>query len=130
MRTDYKFNIKRKCDRMKKIEAIIKPYKVEEIKNSLVEVGIHGMTVTYVEGFGSQGGHKENYRAAEIAVSFLPKIKIEIVVDNEKVDDVIDAIIRHAKTDPNGAIGDGKIFIYNIENAIRIRTQEEGSIAL
>ena len=115
---------------MKKIEAIIKPYKVEEIKNSLVKVGIHGMTVTYVEGFGSQGGHKENYRAAEIAVSFLPKIKIEIVVDNEKVDDVIDSIIRHAKTDPNGAIGDGKIFIYNIENAIRIRTQEEGSIAL
>ena len=110
---------------MKKIEAIIKPYKVEEIKNSLVslvEVGVHGMTVTYVEGFGSQGGHKENYRAAEIAVSFLPKIKIEVVVDDEKTDVVINAIIKHAKTDPSGSIGDGKIFVYNIEKAIRIRT--------
>ena len=115
---------------MKKIEAIIKPYKVEEIKNSLVEVGVHGMTVTYVEGFGSQGGHKENYRAAEIAVSFLPKIKIEVVVDDEKTDVVINAIIKHAKTAPDGSIGDGKIFVYNIEKAIRIRTQEDGSAAL
>ena len=115
---------------MKKIEAIIKPYKVEEIKNSLVDVGIHGMTVTYVEGFGSQGGHTENYRAAEIAVSFLPKIKIEVVVDDEKVDVVIDAIVKHAKTDTSGSIGDGKIFVYNIENAIRIRTGEFGSVAL
>ena len=115
---------------MKKIEAIIKPYKVEEIKNSLVEVGVHGMTVTYVEGFVSQGGHKENYRAAEIAVSFLPKIKIEVVVDDEKTDVVINAIIKHAKTDPSGSIGDGKIFVYNIEKAIRIRTEEKGSAAL
>ena len=112
---------------MKKIEAIIKPYKIEEIKNSLVEIGIHGMTVTYVEGFGSQGGHKEIYRTTEMAVSFIPKIKIEVVVDDEKTNGVIDAIIQHAKT---GSIGDGKIFIYNIENAIRIRTEEEGSIAL
>lgn len=112
---------------MKKIEAIIKPYKIEEIKNSLTDIGIHGMTVTYVEGFGSQGGHTESYRAAEIAVSFIPKIKIEVVVDDNKVNGVIDAIIQHAKT---GSIGDGKIFIYNIENAIRIRTEEEGSIAL
>ena len=112
---------------MKKVEAIIKPYKIEEIKNSLTEIGIHGMTVTYVEGFGTQGGHKESYRAAEIAVSFIPKIKIEIVVDNEKVDDVIKVIIQHAKT---GSIGDGKIFVYNIENAVRIRTSEEGSAAL
>ena len=112
---------------MKKIEAIIKPYKIEEIKNSLVEIGIHGMTVTYVEGFGSQGGHTESYRSAEIAVSFLPKIKIEVVVDDKKVDVVIEAIIKHAKT---GSIGDGKIFVYNIENAIRIRTEEEGSVAL
>jgi len=112
---------------MKKIEAIIKPYKIEEIKNSLVEIGIHGMTVTYVEGFGSQGGHTENYRAAEIAVSFLPKIKIEVVVDDKKTDDVIGVIIQHAKT---GSIGDGKIFVYNIENAIRIRTEEEGIVAL
>ena len=111
---------------MKKIEAIIKPYKIEEIKNSLVEIGVHGMTVTYVEGFGSQGGHTESYRAAEIAVSFIPKIKIE-VVDDEKVDVVNKAIIKHAKT---GSIGDGKIFVYNIENAIRIRTEEEGAIAL
>ena len=115
---------------MKKIEAIIKPYKIEEIKNSLVEIGIHGMTVTYVEGFGSQGGHTESYRSAEIAVSFLPKIKIEIVVDNEKLENVIEAVIKHAKTGEDGSIGDGKIFIYNIENAIRIRTREEGSIAL
>ena len=112
---------------MKKIEAIIKPYKIEEIKNSLTEIGIHGMTVTYVEGFGSQGGHKEIYRTSEIAVSFIPKIKIEVVVDDEKVEDVIKVIIQHAKT---GSIGDGKIFVYNIENAIRIRTQEEGSVAL
>ena len=112
---------------MKKIEAIIKPYKIEEIKNSLVALGVHGMTVTYVEGFGSQGGHKEIYRTSEIAVSFIPKIKIEVVVDDEKVEKVIDAIILHAKT---GSIGDGKIFVYNIENAIRIRTSEEGSVAL
>ena len=112
---------------MKKIEAIIKPYKIEEIKNSLTEIGIHGMTVTYVEGFGTQGGHTEIYRTSEIAVSFIPKIKIEIVVDDEKVDEVIEVIIQHAKT---GSIGDGKIFVYNIENAIRIRTKEEGSIAL
>ncbi len=112
---------------MKKIEAIIKPYKIEEIKNSLTTIGIHGMTVTYVEGFGSQGGHTEIYRTSEIAVSFVPKIKIEIVADDNKVDEIVDVIIRHAKT---GSIGDGKIFIYNIENAIRIRTQEEGSVAL
>ena len=112
---------------MKKIEAIIKPYKIEEIKNTLVELGVHGMTVTYVEGFGSQGGHKEIYRTSEIAVSFIPKIKIEVVVDDEKLENVVDAIILHAKT---GSIGDGKIFVYNIENAIRIRTKEEGSVAL
>ena len=115
---------------MKKIEAIIKPYKIEEIKNSLVEIGVHGMTVTYVEGFGSQGGHTESYRSAEIAVSFIPKIKIEVVLDNEKVEAAIKAIVKHAKTGKEGSIGDGKIFIYNIENAIRIRTQEEGSLAL
>ena len=112
---------------MKKIEAIIKPYKIEEIKNSLVEIGIVGMTVSYVEGFGAQGGHKENYRAAEIAVSFIPKIKIEVVIEDEKLDGAIEAIIKHAQT---GTIGDGKIFIYNIENAIRIRTREEGADAL
>lgn len=112
---------------MKKIEAIIKPYKIEEIKNSLTEIGIHGMTVTYVEGFGAQGGHKEIYRTTEMAVSFIPKIKIEVVVDDEKVNSVTEAIIQHAKT---GSIGDGKIFVYNIENAIRIRTEEEGSSAL
>ena len=115
---------------MKKIEAIIKPYKIEEIKNSLTKIGIHGMTVTYVEGFGSQGGHTEIYRTTEIAVSFIPKIKIEIVADDDKVEGIIDVIIRHAKTAPEGSIGDGKIFVYNIENAIRIRTQEEGSVAL
>ena len=112
---------------MKKIEAIIKPYKIEEIKNSLTKIGIHGMTVTYVEGFGSQGGHTEIYRTSEIAVSFIPKIKIEIIVDDKQVDTVIEVIINHAKT---GSIGDGKIFVYNIENAIRIRTGETGSVAL
>ena len=115
---------------MKKIEAIIKPYKIEEIKNSLTEIGIHGMTVTYVEGFGSQGGHKEIYRTSEIAVSFIPKIKIEVVTDDDKVDNVVKAIIMHAKTGEEGSIGDGKIFIYNIEKAIRIRTGEEGSVAI
>lgn len=112
---------------MKKIEAIIKPYKLEEIKNSLVEIGILGMTVTYVEGFGSQGGHKEIYRTSEIAVSFIPKIKIEIVLEDNKVQEAIDAVIKHANTN---SIGDGKIFIYNIENAIRIRTGEDGISAL
>ena len=112
---------------MKKIEAIIKPYKIEEIKNSLTKIGIHGMTVTYVEGFGSQGGHTEFYRTSEIAVSFIPKIKIEIIVDDKQVDTVIEVIINHANT---GSIGDGKIFVYNIENAIRIRTGETGSVAL
>ena len=112
---------------MKKIEAIIKPYKIEEIKNSLVEIGIIGMTVSYVEGFGAQGGHKEIYRTTEIAVSFIPKIKIEIVVEDDKVEGAVDAIIKHAKT---GTIGDDKIFIYNIENAIRIRTSEEGDAVL
>ena len=112
---------------MKKIEAIIKPYKIEEIKNSLVEIGIVGMTVSYVEGFGAQGGHKESYRATEIAVNFIPKIKIEVVIEDEKLDGATEAIIKHAQT---GTIGDGKIFIYNIENAIRIRTREEGSVAL
>ena len=112
---------------MKKIEAIIKPYKIEEIKNSLVEIGVHGMTVTYVEGFGMQGGHTEIYRTSEIAVSFIPKIKIEVVVESNKADDVINAIIKHAKT---GSIGDGKIFVYNIDNAIRIRTNEKGFDAL
>ena len=112
---------------MKKIEAIIKPYKIEEIKNSLTKIGIHGMTVTYVEGFGSQGGHTEIYRTSEIAVSFIPKIKIEIIVDDKQIDTVIEVIINHAKT---GSIGDGKIFVYNIENAIRIRTGETGSVAL
>ena len=112
---------------MKKIEAIIKPYKIEEIKNSLTKIGIHGMTVTYVEGFGTQGGHTEIYRTSEIAVSFIPKIKIEIVAEDKQVDTVIDVIINHANT---GSIGDGKIFVYNIENAIRIRTGEVGSVAL
>ena len=112
---------------MKKIEAIIKPYKIEEIKNSLAQIGVLGMTVTYVEGFGSQGGHTEIYRTTEISVNFIPKIKIEIVLDDSKVNEAISAIVQHAKTD---TIGDGKIFIYNIENAIRIRTGEEGISAL
>ncbi len=112
---------------MKKVEAIIKPYKIEEIKNSLVEIGIIGMTITNVEGFGAQGGHKEYYRNAEYAVAFIPKIKIEVVVEDEDVENVVNSILQHAKT---GEIGDGKIFIYNIEDVIRVRTGERGKNVL
>lgn len=112
---------------MKKIEAIVKPFKLEEIKDSLGEVGITGMTVTEVKGFGRQKGHTEIYRGSEYTVDFLPKIKIEVVVPNDQVDSAISLIIKSAKT---GKIGDGKVFISPVEEAIRIRTEEKGEKAV
>ena len=112
---------------MKKIEAIIKPFKLDEVKEALQEVGIQGLSVTEAKGFGRQKGHTELYRGAEYVVDFLPKVKIEVVLADEQVDQAIEAIINAAKT---GKIGDGKIFVYSIEQAIRIRTGEFGDDAL
>ena len=112
---------------MKKIEAIIKPFKLDEVKEALQEAGIQGLSVIEVKGFGRQKGHTELYRGAEYIVDFLPKVKIEVVLDDDQVDEAIEAIIDAAKTDK---IGDGKIFISHIEQAIRIRTRESGSEAL
>jgi nitrogen regulatory protein P-II 1 len=112
---------------MRKIEAVIKPFKLDEVKEALHGIGIQGMTVTEVRGFGRQKGHTELYRGAEYVVDFLPKIKIEIAVKDEMVDKVIDAIVKAANT---GRIGDGKIFVLPMEEAIRIRTGERGSEAV
>ena len=112
---------------MKKVEAIIKPFKLEEVKDALGEVGIEGMTVTEVKGFGRQKGHTEIYRGSEYTVDFLPKIKLELVVPDTSVDAAVGAIIKAAKT---GKIGDGKIFVSSIEQAIRIRTEEKGEAAV
>ena len=112
---------------MKKIEAVIKPFKLEEVKDALAEIGIEGMTVTEVKGFGRQKGHTEIYRGSEYAVDFLPKIKLDIVVGDDNVEAATKAIISAAKT---GKIGDGKVFISAIEEAIRIRTDEKGNEAL
>ena len=112
---------------MKKIEAIIKPFKLDEVKEALQEIGVQGLSVIEVKGFGRQKGHTELYRGAEYVVDFLPKVKIEVVLNDEQVDAAIEAIIAAAKTDK---IGDGKIFVTNIEQAIRIRTGESGSDAL
>jgi len=112
---------------MKKIEAIIKPFKLDAVKDALHEIGIQGMTVTHVEGFGRQKGHLEIYRSAEVCVNFVPKVKIEIVVDDRKVDKVINTIREAAQT---GEVGDGKIFISSLENVIRIRTGESGETAI
>ncbi|MEK0083738.1 P-II family nitrogen regulator [Benzoatithermus flavus] len=112
---------------MKKIEAVIKPFKLDEVKEALQEVGLKGMTVTEVKGFGRQKGHTELYRGAEYVVDFLPKVKIELVVDDAVVDRAVEAIQQAAKTD---RIGDGKIFVTNVEDAIRIRTGERGTDAL
>ena len=112
---------------MKKIEVIIKPFKLEDVKDALVEIGITGMSVYDVKGYGRQQGHSELYRGAEYVVDFLPKIKLEIVVPDEKVDAVLDAIIKSAHS---GKIGDGKIFILPVERAVRIRTGEENDDAL
>jgi nitrogen regulatory protein P-II 1 len=112
---------------LKKIEAIIKPFKLDDVKDALNEIGIQGITVNEVKGFGRQKGHTELYRGAEYVVDFLPKIKMEIVVGDDMVDKVISAIEESAKT---GRIGDGKIFVTNIEEAIRIRTGERGEQAI
>ena len=112
---------------MKKVEAIIKPFKLEEVKEAIAEVGVQGLTVTEVKGFGRQKGHKELYRGAEYVVEFLPKVKLEIVVTDEKLKDVVEAITKAAST---GRTGDGKIFVSPIEEAIRIRTGESGDIVL
>lgn len=112
---------------MKKIEAIIKPFKLDEVKEALQEAGIQGLSVIEVKGFGRQKGHTELYRGAEYIVDFLPKVKIEVVLDDDQVDEAIAAIIDAAQTDK---IGDGKIFVSSVEQAIRIRTRESGSEAL
>jgi len=112
---------------MKKIEAIIKPFKLEEVKDALSELGIEGMTVTEVKGFGRQKGHTEIYRGSEYTVDFLPKIKLEVVLAESLVETAVKAIIESAKT---GKIGDGKIFILNVDEAIRIRTEETGEKAV
>jgi len=112
---------------MKKIEAIIKPFKLEDVREALMEIGVTGLTATEVKGFGRQKGHTELYRGAEYVVDFIPKAKLEVVVDDDRVDVCVDAIIKAART---GKIGDGKIFVTPVERAIRIRTGEEGSEAI
>ncbi|MBI5419199.1 MAG: P-II family nitrogen regulator [Deltaproteobacteria bacterium] len=112
---------------MKKIEAIIKPFKVEDVKNALSEIGITGMTVLEVKGFGRQKGHTEIYRGAEYVVDFIPKVKIELAVPADSVSAVVERILTSART---GKIGDGKIFVYDLEEVVRIRTGERGPEAL
>ena len=112
---------------MKKVAAIIKPFKLEEVKDALASLGIQGMTITEVKGFGRQKGHKELYRGAEYVVEFLPKIKIEVVVSEDVLEDTVQAIVKAAST---GRIGDGKIFVSPVEDAIRIRTGESGEVAI
>ena len=112
---------------MKKIEAIIKPFKLEDVKEALSGIGVEGMTVSEVKGFGRQKGHTEVYRGSEYTVDFLPKIKVEIVLADGQVAGAVDAILKAAKT---GKIGDGKVFVSSIENAVRIRTEETGEQAV
>ena len=112
---------------MKKVEAVIKPFKLDEVKEQLNEIGVRGITVSEVKGFGRQKGHTELYRGAEYIVDFLPKIKLEIITSDELVDDVINTITQSAQT---GRIGDGKIFVTSLEDAIRIRTGERGEEAV
>jgi nitrogen regulatory protein P-II 1 len=112
---------------MKKIEAIVKPFKLNEVKDALNEIGLQGMTVTEVKGFGRQKGHTEIYRGSEYTVDFLPKIKIEMVLADNLVSGAIDAIVKSGRT---GKIGDGKVFVYPVEEAVRIRTDERGEKAI
>jgi len=112
---------------MKKIEAIIRPFKLDDVKEALVEEGVRGLTITEVRGYGRQKGHTETYRGSEYRIEFIPKIKIEIVVEAQKAEKVIEAILKTAKT---GQVGDGKIFISDIGDVIRIRTEEAGREAL
>ena len=115
------------AERVKRVEAVIKPFKLDEVKDALAEVGVQGMTVTEVKGFGRTGGKKEVYRGSAYVVDFVPKVKIEVVVPDELVHDVIDAVEKSAKT---GRIGDGKIFVTPVEEAVRIRTGERGKEAI
>jgi nitrogen regulatory protein P-II 1 len=112
---------------MKKIEAIVRHFKLEDVKAAITEVGIHGMTVTEVRGFGRQKGHKESYRGAEYIVDFMPKVKMEIIVADADADKVVEAIVRAART---GQVGDGKIFISSVDQVVRIRTGEQNDEAL
>jgi nitrogen regulatory protein P-II 1 len=112
---------------MKKIEAIIKPFKLEEVKDALAEVGVEGMTVMEVKGFGRQKGHTEIFRGSEYTVDFLPKLKVDLVVADQNVDRAVEAIVKSART---GKIGDGKVFVSTIEEAVRIRTEEKGNLAI
>ncbi len=112
---------------MKKIEAIVRHFKVEDVKDALIALGLHGMTITEVRGFGRQKGHTETYRGTEYRVDFVPKVKIEVVVDDGKLNTAVAAIIKAAQT---GQIGDGKIFVSSLEDVVRIRTGESGSDAL
>ena len=114
-------------ERMKKIEAIVKPFKLEEVKDALGEVGITGMTVSEVKGFGRQKGHTEIYRGSEYTVDFLPKVKIELVLPDAQADSAVAVIVKSAKT---GKIGDGKVFVSDIEKTIRIQTEEKGELAV
>jgi len=124
-RTNYHLLVK--TLRMKKIEAIIKPFKLEDVKEALTALGVQGMTVSEVKGFGRQKGHTEIYRGSEYTVDFLPKLKIEVVVSDALAQSAVDAIVKAAKT---GKIGDGKVFVCPIENAVRIRTEETGDQAV
>ena len=112
---------------MKKVEAVIKPFKLDDVKEALTQLGVFGMTVTEVRGFGRQKGHTELYRGSEYTIDFLPKVKIEVVVPNDLVDKVVSAIVSAAKT---GSIGDGKVFVLPIGEAVRIRTGEKGESAI
>jgi nitrogen regulatory protein PII len=112
---------------MKKVEAVIKPFKLDDVREALSNIGVSGLTITEVKGFGRQKGHQELYRGAEYQVYFLPKVKVEVVINDDILDRVVEAITDAAKT---GKIGDGKIFVYDCERAIRIRTGEEGADAL
>jgi len=114
-------------NRVKKIDAIIKPFKLEEVKDALAEVGIEGMTITEVKGFGRQKGHTEIYRGSEYTVDFLPKVRVEIVLPDNQVEGAIHAIVTSART---GKIGDGKVFVSNVEEVVRIRTDEKGELAV
>ncbi len=112
---------------MKKIEAIIRPFRIDDVREALAEIGVKGMTLTEVKGYGRQKGHTELYRGSEYQIDFLPKIKVEVVVSDAAADKVVDAIIKAAKT---GQVGDGKIFVYEVEDAVRVRTGESGEDAL
>lgn len=112
---------------MKKIEAIIRPFKIDDVREALIEIGIKGMTITEVKGYGRQKGHTEMYRGSEYQIDFLPKMKIEIISPDSNVEKIVQTIIKSAKT---GQVGDGKIFIYPVEEVIRVRTEESGEAAL